>query len=94
MDAMKTIQLAAAHNNTIAGVIVNMSNYGWNELKPTEIEQMLGHPILANIRHDRKFRKALMNQTPLHHSSPNCRSSREFRKVATHLCAQEERIKE
>jgi len=92
MDALKTIQLAQEHNNTIAGVILNMSNYGWSELKPDEVEKILGYPIVANIRHDRKFRKALLKQSPLGQLYPRSRSAMEFRKVAQHLCVNEKLV--
>jgi septum site-determining protein MinD len=93
MDALKTIQLAQEHNNTIAGVILNMSNYGWSELKPEEVQKILGHPIIANIRHDRKFRKALLKQSPLGSLYPRSRSATEFKRVANHLCIGEELLK-
>ncbi len=87
MDALKTIQLATAHNNTVAGVILNMTSFrGWTEMKPEEIEKTLGVPIIANIRHDRKFRKALLEQSPLHHLYPRSKAAKEFKKVARHLC--------
>ncbi len=85
MDALKTIRLAKDSDNIIAGIILNMSNNGRNELKPEEVEQILGHPIIANIKHDRKIRKSLHKQQPLHHIYPRSRTAKEFRKVAQHL---------
>tara|TARA_Y100000310_G_C20647066_1_gene797252 strand:- start:1377 stop:2096 length:720 start_codon:yes stop_codon:yes gene_type:complete len=85
MDALKTIEVAKAHNNLVAGIVLNMSNGGNNELKPTEIEAILGHPILANVKHDKKIRKSLHRQTSLHHIYPRSRSAKEFRKVAEHV---------
>src|SRR3989344_4468339 len=40
MDGLKTIQLAKENNNTITGVILNMSNGGKDELSPTEVESI------------------------------------------------------
>lgn len=94
MDALKTIQLAAAHNNIVAGVILNMSNYGWSELKPEDVEKILGYHIIANIRHDRKFRKSLLKLAPLHYLYPRSRSAKEFGKVAQHLCISEIPLKQ
>ncbi len=88
MDALKTIHLAKANDNVIAGVLLNMTNYGWHELKEQEVENILGYQILANIRMDRKIRKSLHKQTPLHFLHPRSRSSKEFRKVAEFLCKQ------
>ncbi len=87
-DALKTIQLAQSHNNTIAGIILNQTHRGWNELKEAEVEQILGHPILANIRDDRKIRKSVHRQAPLNHLYPHSRSARQFKKVAEFISLQ------
>ena len=84
----KTIQLAQAHNNTIGGIILNI--FGpfsrLNEMKKEEIENILGFPILANIKYDKKFRKSLLEQAPVHYSFPRSNIAKEYRKVARHLC--------
>ncbi len=86
MDALKTIQLAAANKNIITGIVLNMSNFGgWNELKPQEIEEILGYPIIANIKHNSKFRKAAHKQNPLTTLYPRSASVREFKKIASNL---------
>ena len=84
-DALKTIQLAKAHNNIISGIILNMTHRGWHEMKPQEIENILGHPIIANIKHDRKIRKSVHQQMPLNYLYPKSSSAREFKKVAQQL---------
>lgn len=87
MDALKTIQLAQVHNNTIAGIVLNMSHFrGWSEMKQEEIENILGHPVIANIRYDQKFRKALLQQSPVHRLYPRSNVAKEYRKIANHLC--------
>lgn len=87
MDALKTIQLAQAHNNTIAGVVLNMTHFrGWTELKPGEIEKILGTQIIANIKYDKKFRTALIEQYPVHHLYPRSNAAKEYRRIAKHLC--------
>ncbi len=85
MDALKTVQVAKEHGNTIVGVILNMSHRGRHELKPAEIEQILGYHIVGNVRHDRKMRKALHKQMPLQYLYPKSRSAKEFTKVAHHV---------
>lgn len=85
VDALKTIEVAESHNNIIAGVVLNMSHRGKNELKPEEIENILGHQIIANIRDDKKIRKSLHQQGPLNYLYPRSRSTRQFKKVAEHL---------
>jgi len=90
MDALKTIQLANHHNTTIAGVLLNMSNKGRQELKPEEIEQALSYPIIANVRYDKKFRKALHRQAPLTYLYPRSRSARQFSQLAAYLSLERE----
>lgn len=84
MDGLKTIQLAKENNNAVAGIILNMS-HGKDELSPKEVESILEHPILANIKHHRKVRKAAHKQMPLTHLYPRSRPAKEFMKVAQHL---------
>ncbi|MEW5896156.1 MAG: P-loop NTPase [Nanoarchaeota archaeon] len=85
VDGLKTIMLAKSSNNTIAGIILNMTNGGRNELAPAEVEKMLGHPIIANVKSHRKVRKAAHRQMPLNHLYPRSRLAKEFMKVAKHL---------
>jgi|SRR3989344_3886692 len=84
MDALKTIQLAKEHNNTIAGIVLNMT-HGKDELSPKEVESILEHPILANISQHRKVRRAAYKQMPLTYLYPRSKPAREFAKVAEHL---------
>lgn len=86
VDALKTIQIAKENNATVAGVILNMSNKGRNEMKPDEITEIIGYPIIANIRYDRKIRKSLHQKVPLTYRYSWSRSAKEFYKVAEHLC--------
>jgi len=67
IDAMKTIEIAKANNTSIAGILLNMSNKGRNELKPEEVEHLLSFPIVANVRLDKKVRKSVYRQMPLNY---------------------------
>jgi len=91
MDALKTIKVARINNNIVTGIILNMTNKGKNELKPQEIEDILGRPILANIKHDHKIRKSVHRQSPLNYIYPRSKSAKEFHKVAEHLCMEYEK---
>ncbi len=86
IDSLKTIEMAKSYNNIIAGLILNMSHRGRNELKPEEIESLLGHQIIADVRQDRKIRKSLHRKGILSHLYPHSRTAKQFRKVAEHLC--------
>ncbi|MBT5739656.1 P-loop NTPase [Candidatus Woesearchaeota archaeon] len=85
MDALKTMQAAKAQDNTIAGILVNMSNKGKHELQISEIEQILGQHIIGNVPHNKKVRKALHQGMPVHHLFPRSKVAKEFRQVAQHL---------
>lgn len=88
MDGLKTIQLAKSYNNTITGVLLNMSHGGRFELSKKEVEEIVGYPILAEVRHERKMRKALHRQAPLNYLYPRSRSARAFRTIAEHISLQ------
>lgn len=85
MDALKTIKLAEEHDVPIAGIILNMSNKGRHELTPKEIEETLGHLILANVPHHKKFRKALHQELPLTYLYKRSKPAKEFVKAASFL---------
>ena len=85
VDALKTIELAKSNNNTIAGIVLNMSNRGRHELKPKDVEAYLGHPIVGNIRLNGKVRKSVHRQLPLNYLYPRSRAARQFKVVAEHL---------
>ncbi len=92
MDALKTIKLAKTHETLVSGIVLNMSNGGRHELSSKEISEILGYPLLGNVKHDRKIRKSLHKQLPLNYLYPRSRSAKEFNKVAEHL-AFEQKIK-
>jgi len=85
MDGLKTIQLAKENQNIITGAILNMSNNGRSELKPSEVARILGIPIIANIKHDRKVRKSLHQQSPLTYLYPRSKSAKGFKAVAEYI---------
>jgi len=86
-DALKTIQLSQAHNNTIAGVVLNMTHtWGKDQLSKQQVEEILGQQVIVKIKQDSKMRKALHLQTPLSHLYPRSRTAKEFNRLAEHLC--------
>ncbi|HLC70563.1 MAG TPA: AAA family ATPase [Candidatus Nanoarchaeia archaeon] len=89
MDALKTIELAKANDNMITGVILNMTHGGRHELKQSKVEEILGYPVIANIKRDTKIRKALHKQMPLNHVYKWSRSARQYTKVAQHITMQD-----
>ncbi|MBM3204236.1 hypothetical protein FJZ55_10085 [Candidatus Woesearchaeota archaeon] len=86
MDALKTIHVAQANDNTITGVVLNMTHWASrHELKVEEIERILNYPVIATLRVDGKIRKAVHRQVPLNYLHPRCRSAKQFNKVAEHI---------
>ncbi len=88
MDALKTMQLAKENDTLVAGIILNMSNKGRHEMKPSEVEEILGHPLIANIRTCKKVRKAQHRREPLNSLYPRSKTAKEYNKVAQHLSLQ------
>ncbi|MBI2102976.1 AAA family ATPase [Candidatus Woesearchaeota archaeon] len=88
MDGLKTIQLAKSYNNTITGVLLNMSHGGRYELSKKEVEEIVGYPVIAEVRHERKMRKALHRQAPLNYLYPRSRPARAFNTIAEHISLQ------
>jgi septum site-determining protein MinD len=85
MDGLKTLQLAKAHGNVVAGVVLNMSNKGRHELKALEVSNILNCPILANVPHSAKVRKALHKQMPLPYIYPRSKAAKQFHSIAQQL---------
>ncbi len=85
MDALKTIKLAKAHGTLVAGIVLNMTHGGRHELKPQEVEDILGYPMLGNVKRTRKVCKSVHQQLPLNYLYPRSRPAKQFIKVAEHL---------
>ena len=88
MDALKSIELARSHDKFVVGAILNMTHSGRHEMKQREVQKTLSCPILANIKYDRKMRKALHKEQPLTHLFPRSNSAKQFKKVAEFLTLQ------
>ncbi len=85
MEGLKSIQLAGELDSPVAGIILNKTHRGWHELKSAEVEEILGFPLLANIRKDRKIRKSQHQAVPLGHLYRRANSTQRFDDIAKHL---------
>ena len=85
IEALKTAQLTHRHHKIVAGVILNLTNHGWSEMKVSEMESILGQQIIANVKNDWKIRKSLHKQAPVNYLYPRSRVAKQFRIVAEHL---------
>jgi len=54
-------------------------------MKPKEIEETLGYTIIANIRNERKIRKASYKTMPVTYIYPRSRAAKQFNNIANHL---------
>lgn len=86
IDALKSVELAKSTNTVIAGVMLNMTHRGRNELSPQEVESVLGYPVIANVRMHRNVRKAAFHQLPVTYAYPRSRAAKQFHVMAAHLC--------
>jgi len=88
MDALKSIEVAKAHNATIAGIILNMTHRGKHELSEEDVHEILGHRIIANIRRDKKVYKAGHRHMPVHYLYPRSHAAKKYREIAEYLTFQ------
>lgn len=93
VDALKTIQLAKANNNIIAGIILNRTNKGKNELSLSEVDKILGYHVLAEVKECKKIRTSVHKNMPLNYLYPKSKSAKEFTKVAKHLALEHNKLK-
>jgi len=84
-DALKTVKLAERLDKKIIGVVVNKVKRRQYELTKTEIEEMVGHPVIAEIPEDRNVSKSLFAKTPVVNYSPSSPAAIEFKKLAHNL---------
>ena len=85
MEALKSVEVARAKGNTVTGVVLNMTHGGKHELSESEVRELLGVPIIANVKHDRKMHKAQFQGVPIAESGFFAKISqpaREFKKLS------------
>ena len=64
-DALKIEQFANRFGIKITGVVVNKFRGAKEEVKPAEVEKLLGAPVLAVIPEDMEVRRSTEKQSPL-----------------------------
>lgn len=81
-DALKTIKLAENMNKKIIGVVVNKVRGKNYELTKSEIEEMTGYPVIAQIPDDKNVVKAIFAKMPVVNYIPDSLASIEFKRLA------------
>jgi septum site-determining protein MinD len=84
-EALKTKKLAESQGANVLGVVVNRARGDALEMSVTNIEQMLGLPVLEVIPEDESVRHSLHMRHPVSYSHPHSKASVQFRKLAGRL---------
>jgi len=84
-DALKAIKLAQEVGTRIRGVVVNRIEKKVHEMTNTEISNMLGASVIAEIPEDLSVRQAIAKRTPILYHKPHSKASKEIRRLAASL---------
>ena len=84
-DALKTIKIAEELGTRILGVVLNRSKNHPSELSQSEVEALLGYPVISIIPEENHIIDSLAAKTPIVSYKPNTRSAQEMKKLAASL---------
>lgn len=84
-DALRAIKLSEENGITVIGIILNKVRKDSYEISYSNVEIMLGYPIIEQIPYDENMRKAVHNKFPILSTHPNSSSSIAFKKLASVL---------
>ncbi len=84
-NALMVKNLAFKMNKPVKGVIVNIIRGEKYELKPEEIEDMLGLPVIGEVKEHSKVREAIHSGTPVVEYQPYVQPSRAMKKIAAEV---------
>ena len=84
-DALRAIKVAEDNELTVAGVILNKVKGDSYEITRSNVQMMLGYPIIEQIPYDENIRKSVHNKFPVLSTNPNSASSVAVKKLASIL---------
>lgn len=84
-DALKTIKIAEELGTHVLGVVLNKVKGHGSELTASDVEAILGYPVLAQVPFDNEMDEALAVKNPLVAHAPTSRTSIEIKKLAASL---------
>jgi septum site-determining protein MinD len=84
-DALKVIKIAQESNVQLLGTVVNRIKNTKNELTQSEISNILGIPIIAEIPEDNNVATSIALKRPIIEYAPNSPAAIEIRKLAAWL---------
>jgi septum site-determining protein MinD len=85
LDALRALKIAEGLNKKSLGVVVNRVKNAKYELKASEIEEILGLPVIAKIPEDRKVEESIALKIPLISFDSSSPASIEIKKLACFL---------
>lgn len=87
---LKAFKAARENQTPVEGVIVNKVNHPRYECSLEEIERTMDVPVMAKIKHDKKFAEALYHKKPLTIHSSSSGVSKEIQGLASAICGSPE----
>ncbi|WEL19154.1 cell division ATPase MinD [Candidatus Nanohalococcus occultus] len=84
-DALKTVNIAEEAGTDVLGVVLNRKTNHDSELESSEVESMIGHPVIMDVPEHEKVQEALAVKKPVVHHAPDHHVSERFKGVAAEV---------
>ena len=84
-DALKAIKVAEEEGTKVVGVVLNKIKGRSAELSVSDVEALLGYPVISQVPHDDTMVESLAAKMPIVAYAPNAKSSIEIKKLAAAL---------
>jgi septum site-determining protein MinD len=84
-DILRCSRMARRLGLNEIGIVLNMVKNSTDELKVSQIEEISGLPVIAKIPFDKDFQISSAMGNPLINYKPNCKASKEIKKLAASL---------
>ena len=84
-DALKAIKLAEEMGTHVLGVVLNRIKDSKSELSVSDVESLLGYPVIARVPEDRKMLDSLAAKSPIVAYAPTSPAAIELKKLAASL---------
>ncbi len=84
-DALKAIKLSEEMGTHVLGVVLNRVKGTKSELSVSDVESLLGYPVISQIPEDKMMLESLAAKSPLVAYAPNSAASIELKKLAATL---------
>ena len=88
-DALKIVRIAQNSNMKVLGAVVNRVTGNTHELKPRQVSDVLGIPLLSVIPEDRHISESTHEKKLIYEYSPNSPAAIQIRKLAAWISQKE-----